>query len=274
MRRRRAAAPGRHRPPHPPRASRRVASCSSSTSTEPGGSRMKRTTEPRTKQARTCGSRGRDKRAEPAWARSHVVRGEENEICTGQKWNKQHGITPQPAAPPSAPAAAAPQAMAQSSRLQAAQPSGSLPPAAMRQLGCCRLLPNAASAGRGPAVQREHARRACRAPRAHREHVRVLGLVDHADVVQLDVQVLVHAVQRPRDRQVILQLHRDLGAGQGGAPDGEQRRSGAGAWGRSRQDQAGGLDHERQPAAAGPDATSPAGNAPHPRHPPPCPRAF
>jgi len=49
---------------YPPRASRRVASCSSSTSTDPGGSRMNRTKEPRTKQARTCvqgkAVRGRD----------------------------------------------------------------------------------------------------------------------------------------------------------------------------------------------------------------------
>lgn len=42
--------------------------------------------------------------------------------------------------------------------------------------------------------------------RAATHQVGVLLLVDDADVVELDVQVLVHRVQRALDRQVVLKL--------------------------------------------------------------------
>ena len=41
-----------------------------------------------------------------------------------------------------------------------------------------------------------------------------LGLAD-ADLGQLDVEVLVDAVEHPRDRQVVLELDRDLLAHEG-----------------------------------------------------------
>jgi hypothetical protein len=40
--------------------------------------------------------------------------------------------------------------------------------------------------------------------------VRVLHLLDHRDVVQLDVEVLVHALQRAAHGDVILELDGDL----------------------------------------------------------------
>ena len=46
--------------------------------------------------------------------------------------------------------------------------------------------------------------------RAAAHEVRVLLLVNDADVVELDVQVLVDRVQRALDRQVVLELDRDL----------------------------------------------------------------
>jgi hypothetical protein len=40
--------------------------------------------------------------------------------------------------------------------------------------------------------------------------VGILVLVDNAGVFQLDVEVLVYRVERPADRQVILEFHRHL----------------------------------------------------------------
>ena len=41
-------------------------------------------------------------------------------------------------------------------------------------------------------------------------HVRVLEVVQNGDIVELDVEVLVDALQGSADRDVILELHRDL----------------------------------------------------------------
>lgn len=41
-------------------------------------------------------------------------------------------------------------------------------------------------------------------------HVRVLEVVHDGDIVELDVEVLVDALQGSADRNVILELHRDL----------------------------------------------------------------
>lgn len=40
--------------------------------------------------------------------------------------------------------------------------------------------------------------------------MRVLELLDDLDVVELDVEVLVHALQRAADLDVVLELDRDL----------------------------------------------------------------
>jgi len=40
--------------------------------------------------------------------------------------------------------------------------------------------------------------------------VRVLHLLDHGDVIQLDVEVLVHALQRAAHGDVVLELDGDL----------------------------------------------------------------
>jgi hypothetical protein len=57
-------------------------------------------------------------------------------------------------------------------------------------------------------------------PRPH--HVGVLLLVDHARVVQLDVEVLVYRVQGAGDGQVVFELDRDLRGARGGAAAGAQ----------------------------------------------------
>jgi hypothetical protein len=41
-------------------------------------------------------------------------------------------------------------------------------------------------------------------------HVRVLEVVQNGDIVELDVEVLVDTLQGSADRDVILELHRDL----------------------------------------------------------------
>lgn len=41
-------------------------------------------------------------------------------------------------------------------------------------------------------------------------HVRVLEVVQNGDIVELDVEVLVDALQSSTDRNVILELHGDL----------------------------------------------------------------
>jgi hypothetical protein len=41
-------------------------------------------------------------------------------------------------------------------------------------------------------------------------HVRVLEVVQYGDIVELDVEVLVDALQGSTDRNVILELHRNL----------------------------------------------------------------
>ena len=61
-----------------------------------------------------------------------------------------------------------------------------------------------------PAVHRPGRRSLAQPGRAAAHHVRVLGLVHQPDVLQLDVQVLVHRVQRAGDAQVVLQLHGHL----------------------------------------------------------------
>lgn len=43
-----------------------------------------------------------------------------------------------------------------------------------------------------------------------RAHVRVLELLDDGDVVELDVEILVHALERAAKLDVVLELHRDL----------------------------------------------------------------
>ncbi len=40
--------------------------------------------------------------------------------------------------------------------------------------------------------------------------MRVLELLDDGNVVELDVEVLVHALQRAAELDVVLELHRDL----------------------------------------------------------------
>jgi hypothetical protein len=41
-------------------------------------------------------------------------------------------------------------------------------------------------------------------------HVRVLEVVQNGNIVELDVEVLVDALQGSADRDIILELHRDL----------------------------------------------------------------
>ena len=45
--------------------------------------------------------------------------------------------------------------------------------------------------------------------------MRVLHLLDHRDVIQLDVEVLVDALERAADLYVVLELDRDLRVDQG-----------------------------------------------------------
>ncbi len=44
--------------------------------------------------------------------------------------------------------------------------------------------------------------------------MRVLDLVDHGDVVQLDVEILVDTLERAADLDVVLELYRDGGVDQ------------------------------------------------------------
>ena len=54
-------------------------------------------------------------------------------------------------------------------------------------------------------------------PRTH--HVRVLGLIVHSCVGQLNVEVLVDAVKRATNAEVVLQLHSHLAGGHRGTHD-------------------------------------------------------
>lgn len=56
--------------------------------------------------------------------------------------------------------------------------------------------------------------------------MRVLDLFDDADVLQLNVEVLVHALECPADLDVVLELDRDLMVDQG-LEETEQKVSGA-----------------------------------------------
>lgn len=40
--------------------------------------------------------------------------------------------------------------------------------------------------------------------------MRVFHLLHHTDIIQLDIQVLIHALQRPADGDVVFQLHGDF----------------------------------------------------------------
>ena len=57
----------------------------------------------------------------------------------------------------------------------------------------------------------------------HAAEVRVLELVQHRNVVELDVQVLVDALERPADRDVVLELDCD---GCRGVLEGRDRKEG------------------------------------------------